>query len=117
MRISDWSSDVCSSDLRLRLPRVGGRQHDARRVDDIDVPVALTGQPGALRIAEQPLARFVALRLLADEEADLAAGVRQLADRDVVVGAAFGAIRGRSEERWGGKVGDRSCKSRWESLS
>src|SRR3546814_9304371 len=25
MRISDWSSDVCSSDLLLEQPRVGGR--------------------------------------------------------------------------------------------
>src|SRR3546814_1794676 len=94
MLISDLSSDVCSSVLRLaraqridalvddlargihriryrlRLPRARRSHHDARRVDDIDVPVALSGQPGALRLAEQPLARGVELRLVADEEAD-----------------------------------------------
>src|SRR3546814_8907819 len=32
MRISDWSSDVCSSDLRLHLLRFGGGQVDL--VDD-----------------------------------------------------------------------------------
>src|SRR3546814_13980215 len=34
MRISDWSSDVCSSDLLHRLPRRDGRMRDDRPVSD-----------------------------------------------------------------------------------
>src|SRR3546814_16956556 len=32
MRISDWSSDVCSSDLRLRVLLVSGEVHAGERV-------------------------------------------------------------------------------------
>src|SRR3546814_16936438 len=31
MRISDWSSDVCSSDLRVRIEVIGGRQWNVPR--------------------------------------------------------------------------------------
>src|SRR3546814_11728432 len=46
MRISDWSSDVCSSDLPaqdLLLVAIGGQQHPQRRhrlVGDVDAQVA-----------------------------------------------------------------------------
>src|SRR3546814_9065420 len=36
MRISDWSSDVCSSDLRLRPRPVEGRQLQGRRLQSLD---------------------------------------------------------------------------------
>src|SRR3546814_8484247 len=44
MRISDWSSDVCSSDLLLRL-------HESRWIDDHQ-PVALAGVGLALQLLE-----------------------------------------------------------------
>src|SRR3546814_1380672 len=48
MRISDWSSDVCSSDLRgdvrlLQLDRVGGRDVDRRRLFEVGVADQRTG--------------------------------------------------------------------------
>src|SRR3546814_5406241 len=42
MRISDWSSDVCSSDLRCRLPH-----HEARDIEDVDAEI-LDDEPIAL---------------------------------------------------------------------
>src|SRR5690606_34808543 len=92
--VDDVARSIHRAADRLCLPGPGRGQHDARRVDDVDVPVALAGQPGALRLGEQPFARGVELRLVADEETDLAARVRQFADRDVVVGPAFAAHRG-----------------------
>src|SRR3546814_1593362 len=38
MRISDWSSDVCSSDLIGRPDRLGLAGHHRRRVDRRDLP-------------------------------------------------------------------------------
>src|SRR3546814_20973964 len=42
MRISDWSSDVCSSDLRCRVPSVEQghipRRHNRKRDADMAVP-------------------------------------------------------------------------------
>src|SRR3546814_11857658 len=53
MRISDWSSDVCSSDLHPQVAAMGMRVE----VDDPDrgpvvmpgVPINLTATPGAVR--------------------------------------------------------------------
>src|SRR3546814_4548981 len=88
---------------RLLLTCTGRGHHDACRVDDVDVPVALAGHRRAARFAEHPLARLVELRLVADEEADLGGGAAQLADRDIVVRPMLAAHRGahrlfRSEE-------------------
>src|SRR3546814_17035392 len=69
------------------------------------MPVALAGQPRALRFAEQPLARFVELRLIAHEEADLTVRVAQLADRDVVARAVLAAHRGAPGLFHVGKMG------------
>src|SRR3546814_13532143 len=62
MRISDWSSDVCSSDLgEATLTLLGeGAEHDAHHcleipafaIDDIDGTGELAGLPGVQRIAE-----------------------------------------------------------------
>src|SRR3546814_16380318 len=66
MRISDWSSDVCSSDLRLRErpdeedqrrdPRIAG-QRPAVRVERGDVDLVMMGDVGNLRPALRPAAR------------------------------------------------------------
>src|SRR3546814_10814745 len=42
MRISDWSSDVCSSDL---LRRVGGPIHDRAVLDILGVDIAFAVDP------------------------------------------------------------------------
>src|SRR3546814_3062761 len=90
MRISDWSSDVCSSDLVL--------VDIAFVADADDRRDAHTGRP-----AEAD-----------DRHADAAALRRQ---RDLaldVVGRAEGRAQ-RSEERRGGKECVRTCSSRWSA--
>src|SRR3546814_6458636 len=66
MRISDWSSDVCSSDLRRRIPAVEdrapfGRQH---RADALAASASPAGVDGAVLAALPP--RRVSLTHLAD---------------------------------------------------
>src|SRR3546814_16693929 len=97
MRISDWSSDVCSSDLR-----------DRQAV-----------------IAEQRLGDALHAVLLAEFVLRLLHGARGAGDVGVVganaltedLHAAAGAGRfhhGRSEERRVGKECVSTCRSRWE---
>src|SRR3546814_9815621 len=55
MRISDWSSDVCSSDLHVRPgPRIVGllRFPGDQPVLDVDLPTARSGAVGAVRRAD-----------------------------------------------------------------
>src|SRR3546814_19600248 len=53
MRISDWSSDVCSSDLRTRGPRPGGRGmktvFQIQKPDDMQATIVLTATVGDFR--------------------------------------------------------------------
>src|SRR3546814_3722986 len=66
MRISDWSSDVCSSDLAVEV----GNDHADQRVAALSLlharpPLCLQpGKPGAARLelAEQPPRRVVGVR-------------------------------------------------------
>src|SRR3546814_19627933 len=111
MRISDWSSDVCSSDLRcddhvigpqVELPR--GRigiareahrpfaQHDFQRIAGRQGQRIAVAEPGQRRRAD---------------DAHLAGG----ADRQRSGGAAVGTRS--SEERSVGKEGVSTCRSRW----
>src|SRR3546814_2007034 len=52
MRISDWSSDVCSSDLIAELPRVEPVRIDAGvgRIADVDAKLDRAAEGGALRV-------------------------------------------------------------------
>src|SRR3546814_13753714 len=93
MRISDWSSDVCSSDLRdregdplERAPIVGtGRAVDHYWLADVDTNAARR-RPQAFHIAEEPGQRFGLL-------------------------APPGLLR--SDERRVGKECVSRCRSRW----
>src|SRR3546814_13033244 len=76
MRISDWSSDVCSSDL---LPGLAGLAADAhlRGGQRVEAPVtdrltaALAGLPGARLVASaSSLDRLEHVHLLADRRPD-----------------------------------------------
>src|SRR3546814_16633091 len=109
MRISDWSSDVCSSDLQsgmtmrsLLLRRL------ARCLDDrgkIERAVAGGGE-GFVEVARLGADRRVGIdaRRRLDREAQILEHQRgREAARIIVIRRAFGADAGRSEERRVGK--------------
>src|SRR3546814_11870370 len=96
MRISDWSSDVCSSDL---LPTLGGKAERQRVVEAIDATLPLPFERTAMNgfgflqiIRPRPRASLVEL-LRADPAGAIA--------------------RARSEERRVGKECVSTCRSRW----
>src|SRR3546814_14456992 len=95
MRISDWSSDVCSSDLReIDFLTVGGAS--TRNVDAAAADIIL-GPGAALTIG-------------------FGHGVRDIFLVDLFLGdAGFGGAgrRERSEERRVGKECVSTCRSRW----
>src|SRR3546814_2396949 len=71
LRISDWSSDVCSSDLlHHRAAVVGLRQHDAVRRPRHHPREVVQGERRVERIDAHPelLARAVGMRLQRSEE-------------------------------------------------
>src|SRR3546814_4019952 len=88
MRISDWSSDVCSSDL----------QHGTdQRIDQL--LLAALGLAGIV-FEEKPVIRVLAHR--------------QLVHHQLAVFVALGEIvHARSEERRVGKECVSTCRSRW----
>src|SRR3546814_16679833 len=105
MRISDWSSDVCSSDLHARAPRAEmlGGEILAHRLADIIVDV---GRADRMRLArliepgEQVLAgQIVAVAPETDQ--------RDVGDRELPYLAPFGLVYQlwRSEARRVGKEG------------
>src|SRR3546814_1819721 len=63
MRISDWSSDVCSSDLLLPFRRGDGRKRATLSVDRIPDLLIVADRP-ALRVLDDP-AILVAVQPLA----------------------------------------------------
>src|SRR3546814_15256281 len=97
MRISDWSSDVCSSDLRP-VTDEGDYQIKLRKMreflevaDKLKVNIRFRGR----EMSHQELGREMAARI----EADLG--------EDIVIESR------RSEERRVGKECDSTCRSRW----
>src|SRR3546814_16887404 len=101
MRISDWSSDVCSSDLR----RAG-----------VEAEPAHPEQAGADQGHGQRVRRHDVLLIAATLSDDEAADERHDARVDVDDGAAREIERApaeRSEERRVGKECVRTCRSRW----
>src|SRR3546814_14183637 len=100
MRISDWSSDVCSSDLD-HVIREGGHVRVVLRLGDL-----------ALLPADQLVADLLDGEVLLQHPAKLGAHgglvVRVLPQH------LIGAV-GRSEERRVGKACVSTCRSRWSS--
>src|SRR3546814_14283032 len=93
MRISDWSSDVCSSDLPGQ---------DLRALD------VQAGGPGEMDLVAG----------LDADHADVLAGrlgavARAAGDRQLHLGRRPGAPHERSEERRVGKECVSTCRSRW----
>src|SRR3546814_8998521 len=93
MRISDWSSDVCSSDLEMNLKLFG--QRNGGRYVEHNVDGLLRGD---FKTRMEGLAIGVQNSLISPDEA------RALENRPA---------KGRSEERRVGKEGVSTCRSRW----
>src|SRR3546814_13194182 len=94
MRISDWSSDVCSSDLE-QIRRIAP-------VEPLDeVAVEEEGRPGRGRGLPRDLAGEIAVAVVVDNP------------RPVRVERAHEELVERSEERRVGKECGRTCRSRW----
>src|SRR3546814_16752255 len=107
MRISDWSSDVCSSDLRLQVVEVA--------VEDAKIEIQAVIEPLAL---DAGLPRFDVLRLEHEVGAIERCGVEAAA----LVAACVGRIQRdvldpeilqRSEERRVGKEWVSTGRYRW----
>src|SRR3546814_15614377 len=116
MRISDWSSDVCSSDLRLApvADRDGGREHffhhQAERVGDpgceqvralLDQRVEFGEEVGHIKC---PKSDRIERSRDAPRPCAVLMGVSTSLDTN--------GKRGRSEERRYGKEGVSTCKTR-----
>src|SRR3546814_13062498 len=95
MRISDWSSDVCSSDLIAPRGCRAGGPHDLALVDR---------RPAGQDVQQRRLAG----ERRADDAEDLAGN-----DVDVDPGEQFDRPVARSEERSVGKEGVSTCRTRW----
>src|SRR3546814_7137938 len=94
MRISDWSSDVCSSDLPSVL----------RGVTTVDMSVTIMGQKLAMPFYCSP----TALQRLFHHH-----GERAVAAAAGKFGIMFGVSSLGSEERRVGKECVSTCRSRW----
>src|SRR3546814_20886367 len=126
MRISDWSSDVCSSDLRVRRPRP---HHGGGRVPDNDA-VTITKTASAADLSIAPLDKIDEPLSLTNLHNAIDARLPRLDLPELILemhartgfGAAFthaseGNARAediatRPEERRGGKECVSTCRSR-----
>src|SRR3546814_13344744 len=121
MRISDWSSDVCSSDLAG--DEIGFAHRPSRRLDgisspfvssEVETPIEIVPSRGAsrLRSMRTDMLGSGSSHILADRveqavgEARFASVEKRLGDIDI-----FAAHR-RSEERRVGKECARTCRYR-----
>src|SRR3546814_15729698 len=101
MRISDWSSDVCSSDLAAELLRGTAQQVDSRSC----VRAQANQQPEP-HVTLRGTRRYRAVVY--------ASGVPGEWSRDETDGLPW---RQRSEERRDGNEGVSTCRTRWSSYN
>src|SRR3546814_14961595 len=120
MRISDWSSDVCSSDLWTFVPQItvpifsGGRLTAQLEVSKVDRDIAVAQYEQAIQTAFREVADALAKRSVVDGQ--LAAQRK----RAVAAQASYDLVQARyeegvvrSEERRVGKEWVSTCSSRW----
>src|SRR3546814_16564657 len=103
MRISDWSSDVCSSDLLVAVPASRG----SYRIQPIDGAASQPGRIGSARAAQNQFVTEI-IRL---KHIDAVAAVETL--RPLVSPQGSLTANRRSEERRVGTECVRTCRSRW----
>src|SRR3546814_8785041 len=109
MRISDWSSDVCSSDL------TSASSGEAIDVDGSGWTASLeAGYPLPLSAnwTLEPQAQLLCQQVKLDDRADSFSTI-DFATGDVLTGRAGLRLQGRSEERRVGKEWVSTCRSRW----
>src|SRR3546814_14560072 len=100
MRINDWSSDVCSSDLGLKEAAASGRQSAWDALNQNSPSPSSGGRGGGGETGGTP----AWARAMRDQQTSRHR--RQLAIHTLQQGD-------RSEERRGGKECVRTCRSRW----
>src|SRR3546814_13868414 len=113
MRISDWSSDVCSSDL-FPGPVISGGESQPWRIREKQL-MDLTIDPDVERLREE-IREFFAKNLPAELSRKTLNGQKvSKADHQAWqrVLAARGWLPPRSEERRVGKERVSTCRSRW----
>src|SRR3546814_5428717 len=92
MRISDWSSDVCSSDLGVPAGRA---VRQVRRDDQFAASPDLHAGDAVLPTLDEPAERELDARTAAPRGVELLAGVELhpgVVDGHVVAGLRFGAV-------------------------
>src|SRR3546814_14028804 len=108
MRISDWSSDVCSSDLRLRC-----REGDVE-VHAGQAPQPESADPAAMVAGElEPQGVAVELQIQHTGRQGTGKATEDGDDVDALVADHHGGAFGRSEERRVGKECVSTGSSRW----
>src|SRR3546814_13677690 len=115
MRISDWSSDVCSSDLLAAEREAFTRfEYTVFRAEFID-RYAKENQPSSWKQTESSLKEldvdFAGKRIDRIERDAIDRAIDRLKKRNKY--APLAAHKARSEERRGGKGGVSTGKSRW----
>src|SRR3546814_15141031 len=103
MRISDWSSDVCSSDLRHRAGTVSGTGPMAK-----GVRVALSAHVDVHLVDVSLWTGGGRQRHAVGREANVGEGAQNV----LGIAPRAGGVE-RSEERRGGEGGVRKCRCRW----
>src|SRR3546814_1096250 len=103
MRISDWSSDVCSSDLALSNIFLDSLSMDVERMQRINDLLAQLPINALKSQSLRPVSTFVVTPSQSLDE-------MALAHLEKMPRAAR-----RSEERRGGKECVRTCRSRWSA--
>src|SRR3546814_19165925 len=106
MRISDWSSDVCSSDLHALVNNAGIHRQGPSEAFDLGTfeAVLRTNALGAFAGCQAAYPHL------------LAAGggvIVNIGSHYDKMGVKYNAAYCRSEERRGGKEGVSKCRSRW----
>src|SRR3546814_16116419 len=114
MRISDWSSDVCSSDLAdIGLERVAAERNIVGDIRHHGELAQLSD--GAVGRADSGAVNVNAVQIIDDDNVEFAKTFDNIGE---VLGRDRGAVQAlRSEERSVGEEWVRKCGSRWSRES
>src|SRR3546814_20832614 len=123
MRISDWSSDVCSSDLIIAVSEEHGIDFEAEiAVITDDVPMNVTADAARKHIRLLMLVNDVSLRNLIPDELAKGFGFFQAKPSSAFAPCAItpdglGAARATSDARRVGHERSSTCRARWRPVT